>query len=184
MNSQGTPEERVVQTGVFNDSSVQILEGLEVSENVLLNPPLLTESSAEAFQQALPELMSEQGKVDSMDIGAGSQDVRGAGRSREGRQGEGMPAMTEEQMRQFKEKFGSQGKGGMPALTEEQMKQFREKFGNRQEGGSMPGMTEEQRKQLREKFGSGGSGGGGRGTRRQNRTEQPAVKEEETSTEN
>ena len=69
-------------------------------------------------------------------------------------------------------------------MTEEQMKQFREKFGNRQEGGSMPGMTEDQRKQLREKFGSGGSGGGGRGTRRQNRTEQPAVKEEETSTEN
>lgn len=204
---QGTEEERVVQAGVFNDSSVQILEGLEVGENVLLNPPLLTESSAEAFQQTLPELMSEQDKVDGMDMGAGSQDVRGAGRSREGRQGGGMPAMTEEQMRQFKEKFGSQGEGGMPALTEEQMKQlkekfgnqgeggmpqfteeqmkqFREKFGNRQEGGSMPGMTEEQRKQLREKFGSGGSGGGGRGTRRQNRTEQPPVKEEETSTEN
>ena len=35
----GTPEEREVQTGAFNDVFVQIVSGLEVGENVLLNPP-------------------------------------------------------------------------------------------------------------------------------------------------
>jgi len=38
------PEEREVQTGAFNDTFVQIAEGLEGGETVLLNPPLFTES--------------------------------------------------------------------------------------------------------------------------------------------
>jgi HlyD family secretion protein len=40
------PEEREVQTGAFNDTFVQIAEGLEAGEIVLLNPPLFTESGA------------------------------------------------------------------------------------------------------------------------------------------
>jgi HlyD family secretion protein len=39
-------EPREVQTGAFNDTFVQITEGLEVGDEVLLNPPLVTETSA------------------------------------------------------------------------------------------------------------------------------------------
>lgn len=35
----GTPEQREVQTGAFNDVFVEIVSGIEVGENVLLNPP-------------------------------------------------------------------------------------------------------------------------------------------------
>jgi HlyD family secretion protein len=38
------PEDREVQTGAFNDTFVQITEGLEAGEIVLLNPPPFTES--------------------------------------------------------------------------------------------------------------------------------------------
>jgi len=37
------PQEREVKTGSFNDTFVQILEGLEVGEKVLLSPPRITE---------------------------------------------------------------------------------------------------------------------------------------------
>ena len=37
------PEERQVQTGVFNDIFVEIVSGLQVGENVLLSPPRLVE---------------------------------------------------------------------------------------------------------------------------------------------
>lgn len=37
------PEEREVRTGAFNDTFVQIVEGLEDGDVVLLNPPLFTE---------------------------------------------------------------------------------------------------------------------------------------------
>ncbi|MHC4329211.1 MAG: efflux RND transporter periplasmic adaptor subunit [Planctomycetota bacterium] len=43
----GTPEEREVQTGSFNDIFVQIVGGLEAGENVLLNPPRLIEPKQE-----------------------------------------------------------------------------------------------------------------------------------------
>jgi len=44
LTSKG-PEPREVQTGAFNDTFVQIIEGLEVGDEVLLNPPLVTETS-------------------------------------------------------------------------------------------------------------------------------------------
>lgn len=40
------PELREVQTGAFNDTFVQIIDGLEVGEDVLLNPPRITEPPA------------------------------------------------------------------------------------------------------------------------------------------
>ena len=41
------PSQREVQTGAFNDTFVQVIDGLEVGEQVLLNPPRLTEASAQ-----------------------------------------------------------------------------------------------------------------------------------------
>ncbi|NQT04363.1 MAG: efflux RND transporter periplasmic adaptor subunit [Planctomycetes bacterium] len=45
LTSKGS-EPREVQTGAFNDTFVQIIEGLEVGDEVLLNPPLVTETGA------------------------------------------------------------------------------------------------------------------------------------------
>lgn len=50
MNAGGGSEEREVSTGAFNDTFVQILEGLKEGEQVLLNPPLFTEAAGPAFQ--------------------------------------------------------------------------------------------------------------------------------------
>lgn len=52
--SQG-PQERVVRTGLFNDTFVEIIEGLEEGEEVMLNPPLFSELGRPAsFQQQQP----------------------------------------------------------------------------------------------------------------------------------
>lgn len=47
VTSQG-PRQREVQTGAFNDTYVQILDGLTVGEQVLLTPPRLIEPTASA----------------------------------------------------------------------------------------------------------------------------------------
>jgi hypothetical protein len=156
VNSQGTPEERAVQTGVFNDTFVQIVDGLEVGEKVLLNPPLITEtaSTVDVFEgmQPLPQEMGASSNINADGMGSqfpsdGSR--RGAGRSGGNRRSGGMPGMeglSEEQIKQMKEIGEKMRSGG--GLTEEQMKQFKEKFGGM--GGNL---TEEQQKQFMEKFG-------------------------------
>ncbi|MFB0525094.1 MAG: efflux RND transporter periplasmic adaptor subunit, partial [Phycisphaerae bacterium] len=50
------PQEREVQTGAFNDTFVQIIDGLQAGDEVLLNPPRVTEASSE---QRLPEEQRE-----------------------------------------------------------------------------------------------------------------------------
>jgi multidrug resistance efflux pump len=42
----GSSEERVVKTGAFDDTFVEIAEGLEEGEQVLLNPPRITETGS------------------------------------------------------------------------------------------------------------------------------------------
>lgn len=56
LTSKGS-EPREVQTGAFNDTFVQIIEGLEVGDEVLLNPPLITEtsSSGNLYDKKKPE---------------------------------------------------------------------------------------------------------------------------------
>lgn len=57
------PEERTVQTGIFNDTFVQIVDGLEDGDEVLLNPPQiyseLTGPTIESFQGRKPPEESE-----------------------------------------------------------------------------------------------------------------------------
>ncbi len=45
VNSSGRQEERIVKTGSFNDKFVQITEGLEDGETILLNPPLVIDDN-------------------------------------------------------------------------------------------------------------------------------------------
>ncbi len=47
LSSSGEPEERVIKTGAFNDRFVEVLEGLEEGQQVLLNPPRVTLSRSE-----------------------------------------------------------------------------------------------------------------------------------------
>jgi hypothetical protein len=48
----GGYKERVVRTGLFNDTFVEIVEGLEEGEEVMLNPPLFSEvGGPDAFNQ-------------------------------------------------------------------------------------------------------------------------------------
>ena len=90
MTSQG-PQERVVQTGSFNDTFVHIIEGLEVGEEVLLNPPLLySESTGPAAfqQQQLPQERTTQVTTDVNDTETQSQPA-GQAQIRAGRFEEG-----------------------------------------------------------------------------------------------
>ena len=48
--NNGKPTERVIQAGAFNDRFIQILDGLEKGEIVLLNPPRLLTSSSDKNQ--------------------------------------------------------------------------------------------------------------------------------------
>ncbi|MCP4263501.1 MAG: HlyD family efflux transporter periplasmic adaptor subunit [Planctomycetes bacterium] len=85
--SQGQ-EERVVRTGLFNDTFVEVIEGLEVGEEVMLNPPLFSELGSPASfqqQQPKPRKRTSSGAADANDTEARSQG-RGA---RAGRSGEG-----------------------------------------------------------------------------------------------
>jgi RND family efflux transporter MFP subunit len=56
LTSRGV-EQRVVQTGSFNDTFVQVTDGLEAGEEVLLSPPRLTE--AEPEDESEPQVESE-----------------------------------------------------------------------------------------------------------------------------
>jgi len=75
MTSQG-PQERMAQTGLFNDTFAQIIEGLEVGEEVMLNPPLFSELSGPASieqQQPIPQKRERPGATDVNDMGARGQ---------------------------------------------------------------------------------------------------------------
>jgi len=91
MTSQG-PQERVVRTGLFNDTFVEIIEGLEVGEEVMLNPPLFSELGSPASfeqQQPIPQRRERPGATDANDT---ETQVRTEGQPRErraGRSGDG-----------------------------------------------------------------------------------------------
>ena len=63
-------QERVVRTGLFNDTFVQIIEGLEAGEDVMLNPPLFSELGSPASfqqQQPVPKSRPRPGTTDAND---------------------------------------------------------------------------------------------------------------------
>ncbi|MGD8786701.1 MAG: efflux RND transporter periplasmic adaptor subunit, partial [Phycisphaerales bacterium] len=90
------PQERVVQTGLFNDTFVEIAEGLEAGEEVLLNPSMVVDrfSGADIYgqQQAIPQERPKSDAADANDTETqgrpDDQTRRRGGRSRDGdRQG-------------------------------------------------------------------------------------------------
>ena len=112
MTPQGH-QERVVRTGLFNDTFVEIIEGLEADEEVMLNPPLFSELGSPASfqqQQPIPQKRARPGVTDANDTETrGQPRGRRAGRSgdeqgtRRGRPAEGgeRPQGERPQGRQF-----------------------------------------------------------------------------------
>ncbi len=84
------PEERVVQTGLFNDTFVQVIEGLEEGSEVMLNPPLFSElGTPDSFQQQQPIPQRRPGESDANDTEA--QRPRRGGRAGRAEGGQGTP---------------------------------------------------------------------------------------------
>lgn len=123
LDDQGSSEERVVEAGMFNDQYVEITKGLEEGENVLLNPPLITEittKSTDLFEgvQALPlENTNGRGQFPG---GAGGRNGFG-GRSMRGQgMGGGVPPMNmdnlseedRQRMMEMMQRGGGRGMGG------------------------------------------------------------------------
>jgi multidrug resistance efflux pump len=82
MTSQGH-QEREVRTGLFNDTYVEIIEGLEEGEEIMLNPPPISEfGSPASFQQQQPIPRARPGATDANDTETrGQPRGRRAGRS-------------------------------------------------------------------------------------------------------
>jgi multidrug resistance efflux pump len=81
-------QERVVRTGLFNDTFVEIIEGLEAGEEMMLNPPLFSElGSPDSFQQQqpVPKKRTKPGVTDANDMETqGQPQEKRAGRSGDG----------------------------------------------------------------------------------------------------
>jgi HlyD family secretion protein len=119
------PEEREVRTGLFNDMFVQVIEGLDAGDEVMLNPPLFSETSGPATfqQQQLPRRRGREGAADSNDPGGPGRGGAGRGARRGRRPGGGR---TEEQSgrppqeggRATEEQVGEQSEPGRLQLTD------------------------------------------------------------------
>jgi len=158
--SSGKSAEREVKTGLFNDTYVQILEGLNEGDEVVLNPPRITEPKTEPdkqlagkFPKPAQPFDKAQGRQDSQKnqpMVARSDDDPPAQVSepnRSGRRRQGMP-------------MGMMGQGGppmgMPDFNQlsdedkERIKQFREKVARGEITFDPNQMTEEQREKFRQ----------------------------------
>ena len=165
VTSSGT-EERIVKTGAFSDTLVEIEEGLQEGDEVLLNPPMLVESSIE--MGASKEFKAARSP---MDINGTTPNAEERGqRQRRGRQDEassnqpmGMPNfnnMTDEQRKAMQE-----GMKRFQNMSDEErqkmMQQGMERLNN---------MSDEERQKLMQQFQGGGGFGGNQGNRpRRNR---------------
>jgi len=149
LTSKGS-EPREVQTGAFNDTFVQIIEGLEVGDEVLLNPPLITETSGSGnlYDKKKPEQgqsgdkgpsqgqggRQPQGERSSRQQGGGQREggARPQGERSSRQQGERQPRGDGPQgERSSRQQGGGQAPGGQFQLTDEMtdkilkgMKQF------------------------------------------------------------
>ncbi|MGD1042704.1 MAG: efflux RND transporter periplasmic adaptor subunit [Sedimentisphaerales bacterium] len=120
----GKSVEKEVKTGLFNDTWVQILEGLNEGEEVMLNPPRITETKKESEKQLADKFPKNGQQSQPMVARATDDPPQTSEPNRAGRRRQGMPmSMT-----------GPQGMSGMPPdfnqlddATKEKIKQFQEK---------------------------------------------------------
>jgi HlyD family secretion protein len=123
----GKSVEREVKTGLFNDTWVQILEGLNEGEEVMLNPPRINETKKESEKQLADKFPKNGQQSQPMVARADDDSPQTSEPNRAGRRRQDMPmGMTGPQ--------GMFGPPGMPPdfnqlddATKEKIKQFREK---------------------------------------------------------
>jgi HlyD family secretion protein len=144
----GRTEERDVTTGQFNDTYVQIIAGLQPGEDVLLNPPRITETKQEPTK---PSASPRGRRVADRSGKSRRQPSTPSGAEQE------QPALAQAEGRPPMPDPNFAGPPGMPAFdfnqlddaTKEKMKQFREKM----QRGELPPFDPNQiDEQTRERF--------------------------------
>ncbi|HIJ67239.1 MAG TPA: HlyD family efflux transporter periplasmic adaptor subunit [Planctomycetes bacterium] len=153
------PEEREVQTGLFNDTFVQILEGLQVGEKVLLSPPKITGPVVQTSMPDSETVGTEQGvKERESQAEPGSQSQapsQSQTEERQGRRRRGEIELTDEIIERTMD-FLEQ----MNPEKAQELKRLRQ--------SDPAGFKTELKKVMREQFEKVGRGEGGpRGRRRQ-----------------
>jgi HlyD family secretion protein len=145
----GKSIEREVKTGLFNDTWVQILEGLSEGEEVMLNPPRINETKKESEKQLADKFPKNGQQPQPMVAQAADDQPQTSEPNRADRRRQSMPmGMTGPQ--------GMSGPPGMPPdfnqlddATKEKIKQFRERAAR----GEMPDlnqMDEQSREKLKQ----------------------------------
>jgi hypothetical protein len=137
------PEEREVETGSFNDTFVQILDGLESGEMVLLSPPKITGSE----DQTGSGLETEPASQDQGESEAQAQS-KSQPEERQGRDRRGESELTDEKIERtigFLEQMNPEKAQELKQLRQSDPEKFKVEF----------------RKVMREQFDKGGRGGRG-----------------------
>ena len=170
--NSGKATEREVKTGLFNDTYVQILDGLETGEEVLLNPPRITETKGEPAKQLAGDFQKSQRQeqltlaqatenrpaMGDPNMGSRMPETQAMAADPPGPAGRSFdPNQTDEQsrgrMRQSRGRF-ARGEGfdpnQMDEQTRERMRQFREQFA--QGGGFDPNQMDEQTRERMRQF--------------------------------
>jgi HlyD family secretion protein len=125
--NSGKSVEKEVKTGLFNDTWVQILEGINEGEEVMLNPPRITETKKESEKQLADKFPNNGQQPQPILAQVTDAPPQTSEPNRAGRRRQSMPmGMTGPQ--------GMSGPPGMPPdfnqlddATKEKIKQFREK---------------------------------------------------------
>ena len=159
------PAEREVQTGFFNDMFVEVAGGLEVDEQVLLNPPLFAEQSSATTllqQPPLPEGQIPPRTDNGRTTAQGERSGRRAGRrdatdanrvpGNDGQQMEQLGAQMPAEMRKQMEEFQKLS----PEERQKRMEQFRNQMpvGMRQQMGQFGNQVPDQNSQRKENPGN------------------------------
>jgi hypothetical protein len=154
------PVEREVKTGLFNDTFVEIVEGLQPGDEVMLNPPRITETKTESANQLADQLQkTEQQPRQIQEQPAEDRPARDPNRAGRRRQGMGGmppgfgenfdPNQFDEQTRERMKKFREMAeRGELPPFdpnqldeqSREKFRQFRERM--RQQGDGASGRQE------------------------------------------
>jgi len=129
LTTRGT-EQREVRTGSFNDTFVQITDGLQVGEEVLMNPPRLT----------VPTTLA-QTKEDSKEPQKAENESRRPGRERA--DDEKRPKRVQGEEKEREPKAGSAGMERFQNLSEEEKAKLKQRFEN---------MSDEEKKKIMAKM--------------------------------
>ncbi len=111
-------QERVVKTGHFNDTFVEIVEGLEEGEEVMLNPPLFSELGSFQQRQPVPKKRTRPGATDANDTETRGGQPRGR---RAGRSGDEQGTRRGRPPEGGERSQGERPQGGQLQLTDERI---------------------------------------------------------------